>query len=149
MQDAYQHASARICVGHLIGTVTRWRAGVAKRLHGTALVRLLHCSSMATTITVGKARLATITLISGGVPDTTTALTTSTGNPTTLRCTVNPSNPREVAVVGLAPSAGVNAIVSAPGFGAASLFEVQAAPPPADGLTFGAWGPEIDPPAWA
>lgn len=104
---------------------------------------------MATNITVGKARLATVTLISGGIVDTTTVLGTSTGNPTTLRCTVNPSNPREVAVVGLAPSPGVNAFVSAPGFSASSLFQVDAAPPPPDGLSFGAWGAEIDPPTWA
>lgn len=103
---------------------------------------------MATSLTVGKARLSTVSVITGGLPDTTSVLTVDTGNIATLRVRVNPSNPREVGVLGLAQSAGVNAFVTVNGHSKSELFEVAAAPPSADGPTFGAFGPEIDPPAW-
>lgn len=93
--------------------------------------------------------MATITLIVGGSIDTTTTISTTTGNTSALRCTVNPDNPREVAVVALAPSPGVNALFSAAGFDASALFAVNPAPPPPNGLAIGAWGPEIVPPSWA
>src|ERR1043166_1455263 len=104
---------------------------------------------MATSITVGKARLSTVTLVIGGAVDTTSPITVDSGNHDTLRCRVNPDNPREIAVVGLAESSGVNALISARGFSAASLFQVDAASAPPDGLAFGPWSPEIDPPSWA
>jgi hypothetical protein len=103
---------------------------------------------MSTSLTVGKARLSTVSVITGGLPDSTSPLTTGTGNASTLRVRVNPSNPREVGVLALAQSAGVNASVTVNGQTATELFVVSAAPPPADGPTFGAWGPEIDPPSW-
>lgn len=106
---------------------------------------------MSTSLTVGKARLSTITLITGGVVDNVTPLTISTGNAATMRVTVNPSNNREVAIVGLATSPGVNVTVSANGHNAASLIviTVDSSPPPPDGPTFGPWSDEIDPPSWA
>jgi len=103
---------------------------------------------MSTSLTVGKARLCTMTLITAGLVDTTTVLSVSSGNPATLRVTVNPDNPRQIAAVGVAPG-NVNANVTANGHTAQSLFAVSAAAPPADGPTFGDWGDEIDPPTWA
>lgn len=104
---------------------------------------------MSTPITVGKARLSTITLITGGAIDNTTPLTVGSGNVNTLKVFVNPSNNREIAAVGVAPSAGVNANVTANGHTVQSLFVVSAPPPPPDGPSFGTWGDEIDPPSWA
>lgn len=103
---------------------------------------------MSTSLTVGKARLVTVTVITGGVPDTTTPLSVSTGNPATLRVRVNPSDPREVGVLGLAQSAGVNAGVTVNGHLVQETFVISPPPPPPDGPTFGSWGAEIDPPAW-
>ncbi len=103
---------------------------------------------MSTSLTVGKARLVTVSVITSGVVDTTSTLTTSVGNAATLRCRVNPGNAREVGVLALDVSAGVNAIVTVGGHSAAELFVNSAPPPPPDGPTLGTWGPEIDPPSW-
>lgn len=112
--------------------------------------------SMSTSLTVGKARLATIVVHNpDGSVNTTATVTTSVGNPSVLRCTVNPSNPREIAIVGLAPSSGgVNANVSVDtGEGvktSQSLIIVSAAAVVGmSGVDIGAFGAEIDPPAWA
>lgn len=103
---------------------------------------------MSTSITVGKARLSTVTVITGGAPDLTTPLTPSSGNPGTLRVRVNPDDPRQVGVLGLAPSSGVNAGVTVNSHLIQETFVVSPAPPPSDGPSFGPWGPEVDPPAW-
>lgn len=110
---------------------------------------------MSTTLSVGKARLATITVHNpDGSVNTTAAVTTSTGNPTSLRCTVNPSNPREIAIVGLAPSSGVNANVTVDtGEGSKTsqslIIVVAGSVTGQSGVDIGAFGDEIDPPSWA
>ncbi len=106
---------------------------------------------MATTVTVGKARLFTFSVITGGVLDTTSIPTVGSGNAANMRATLNPSNPREFAVVGLNPTSGVNANVTSFGHLAQTLIQVLAAPPPPDGPTIDVpgVGPEIDPPSWA
>lgn len=111
---------------------------------------------MSTSLTVGKARLATVTVTNpDGSPNATAPLTTLTGNAGTLRVSVNPSNPREIAIVGLAPSGGVNATVQAnTGAGtktATELVVIAAAPsgPDLSSVSLGAFGPEVTPPEWA
>ncbi len=110
---------------------------------------------MSTTLSVGKARLATIVVHNpDGSVNSTAAVSTSTGNPTTLRCTVNPSNPREIAIVGLSPSGGVNANVSVDtGEGTKTTQTLIVVVPGTvtglSGVDIGAFGDEITPPAWA
>jgi len=109
---------------------------------------------MSTPLTVGKARLSTITVLNpDGSVNATAPITTSAGNPSALRVTVNPSNPREVAIVGLAPSAGVNANVTTnTGTGnktAQTLIVVNAPTTDQSGPSWGPFSDEIDPPAWA
>jgi hypothetical protein len=110
-----------------------------------------------TPLTVGRARLATLVLHNpDGSINTTAAVTATPGNPAIIRVTMNPGNPREVAVVGVGNSFGVavNANASAPvGPGGAirsgsSAFVVGPASDQSD-LQFGDFGPEIDPPSWA
>lgn len=110
---------------------------------------------MATNLTVGKARLATITVHNpDGSVNTTALVSTSVGNPSTLRCSVNPSNPREIAIVGLAVSVGVNANVTVDtGEGSKTtqtlIIVVAGTVTGQSGVDIGAFGDEIDPPAWA
>ena len=88
-----------------------------------------------------------MTAINDGVVDSTTPLTVSTGNLGTLGIMVNPSNPREVFVIGLSESSGVNAIVSIFGKTATSLIEVVSAdvpPVPVTSITFGDFSEEFD-----
>lgn len=99
---------------------------------------------MAIIITVGKARLSAVI-----VADTTTPLGIGTGNHDTLRIFLNPDNNRQVAVVGIAPSSGVNATVQLGTRTIAQLFEVVAEPGPGDDLRFGDWSDEVEPPSWA
>lgn len=112
--------------------------------------------SMATPLTVGKARLFSITLHNpDGSVNTTATPSVSSGNSSTMRATLNPSNPREAAIVGVAESTGVNVTVSAPvgpsggTKSAASLVTVNAAAVDMSDVQLGAFGPEIDPPSWA
>jgi hypothetical protein len=109
---------------------------------------------MPITLTVGRARVTTMSVVKNGTVETTAALSVSEGNPLRVRVRVNPDNAREVAVVGLEATPGINVFVGCPGlFGSmqvATLFEVVDAPPnPADGITFGEWSDEVDPPSWA
>ncbi|HKQ65993.1 MAG TPA: hypothetical protein VJZ73_13345 [Methylomirabilota bacterium] len=111
---------------------------------------------MATPLTVGKARLFSITLHNpDGSVNTAATPSVSSGNSTTMRATLNPSNPREGAIVGVAPSSGVNVIVSAPvgpsggTKSSSSLITVNAATVDMSDVQLGAFGDEIDPPSWA
>jgi hypothetical protein len=106
---------------------------------------------MATQVTVGKARLFSFTVITNGVLDTTSIPAVSSGNGTNMRATLNPTNSRQFAVVGLAPTSGVNANVNSFGHLAQTLISVVAAPPPPDGPTIDVAdvGAEIDVPSWA
>lgn len=111
---------------------------------------------MSTPLTVGKARLATVQVTNpDGSPNATAGIGVSTGNAATLRVTVNPTNPREIAIVGLAQSAGVAGVNIDLGEGirtASELVVISAATVPVTGLSsisIGAFGPEVDPPVWA
>lgn len=111
---------------------------------------------MSTPLTVGKARLAQVTVTNpDGSLNPTASIGVSTGNTSTLRVTVNPSDPREIAIVGLAPSAGVNAGVNinlGEGVKSAAELVVISTAPVVTGLSsisIGAFGPEITPPSWA
>jgi len=67
-------------------------------------------------ILVGQAVLGTVVLVGPtGAVDEVSVLTVDTGNPDTLKVRVNPNDPRQVGVLGLASSAGVNAHIGAPG----------------------------------
>lgn len=116
----------------------------------------MHNGGMSTPLTVGKARLASIIVTNpDGSPNLTASIGVSTGNASTLRVTVNPSDPREIAIVGLAPSAGVNAGVNinlGEGTKTASELVVISAAPAVTGLSSIAltvFGPEVTPPSWA
>lgn len=104
------------------------------------------------TLTVGKFRSSLFVVKNAdGSVNTTASLSVAPGNPSTLRVRVNPANNREVGVLGLGVSAGVNANVSVtlPGgtLTVNSLFVVSAANQEA--LIEGTWSdPETDPPAW-
>lgn len=111
---------------------------------------------MATSLTVGKARLFSITLHNpDGSVNTAAAAAVQSGNSTTMRATVNPTNPREGAIVGVAVSSGVNVIVSAPvgpsggNKQTSSLITVVAGATDQSDVQLGAFGEEIDPPSWA
>lgn len=111
---------------------------------------------MSTPLTVGKARLFNPTALNpDGTVNSTANITTGTGNGTTLKVIMNPSNNREGAIVGLAPSAGVNAFLhvdTGEGDKQTSELIVISAAPPVTGLSavsFGTFGPEITPPSWA
>jgi hypothetical protein len=102
---------------------------------------------MSTQIHVGKYRKVSMTVINEDVVDNTTPLTVSTGNVGTLGIMVNPANPREVFVIGISDSPGVNAIVSVFGKTASALIEVvhaDAPPQPITSITFGAFSEEFD-----
>lgn len=90
---------------------------------------------------------------SDGSSNTSLALSASPGNPATLRVRVNPSNNREVGVVALDASSGVNAIVEAALPGGTKqhlqLFVNTAAAVNQEALTPGAWSaPSGTVPAW-
>lgn len=74
-----------------------------------------------------------------GSPDTSAVATAGAGNPANLRVRINPSNPREVGVLALSQTTGINAIVTANGHSSSTLFVV---PPPPDlsGVTIGTIG---------
>lgn len=107
---------------------------------------------MPQTISVGKFRSCLFTVRNAdGSVNTTATLSATPGNATKLRVRVNPANNREVGVVGLEASAGINANVSVtlPGgtFTANVLFTVTALNQ--EGLEEGTWSdPEANPPAW-
>jgi hypothetical protein len=106
---------------------------------------------MSTQINIGKARLFSFLVKNAdGSVNTTAVATPGTGNPVTLRVTVNPSNPREFAAVALAQSAGVNANITALGHTAQALIVIPALPDQtAVVIDEAGVGPEIDPPSWA
>lgn len=90
-----------------------------------------------------------------GSSNTSLSLNAQSGNGATLRVRVNPSNNREVGVLALDVSSGVNAIVSValPGGSrqVSTTFENVAAPPPPtnqEAFTAGGWSAPSDPPAW-
>lgn len=104
-----------------------------------------------TTVSVGKARLFSVAVSAGGVPDTTTAATVGASNGAILRVTMNPSNNRQFAVVGLAVGS-TNANLTCGGITAhAFVAVVAAAAPTPDSVVIdeAGVGPEIDPPPWA
>lgn len=104
---------------------------------------------MSIPITRGKARLTTITATNDDGSVNTQTLTPAAPSPS-VRATINPSNPREIAVVGVSVnSSGANVSVQgANGTMASQVFTV-AAPTGLASTSFGTWGDEIDPPAWA
>ena len=109
---------------------------------------------MAISLTVGNFRSSSISVTNAdGSANNSAVLSVSAGNPATLRVRVNPSNPREVGVLGLDVSSGVNANVSVSLPGGTktvqTLFTVNAAPNNQEALGVGAFSdPETDPPAW-
>lgn len=113
---------------------------------------------MPTSLTVGKARIFSIVLHNqDGSVNATAAPIVASGNSTTMKATLNPSNPREAAVVGVSSTfgAGVNVNVSAPvGPGGATrtgsaTLVINASPTDLSDVQLGDFGPEIDPPSWA
>lgn len=98
-----------------------------------------------TTVHVGKARLFNFSITAAGNPDTTTPATIDVSLQGIIRATMNPSNPRQFAVVGLAPGT-TNAN---PHCGAVTLHatvNVPALPPPDGGTVDEAGvGDEVDP----
>lgn len=110
---------------------------------------------MSTPVHVGKALLFPITLHNpDGSVNTTATPTVSSGNSATMVARLNPGNPREGGVRGVAAGSPVNVIVSAPvGPGDTnrqdtSLIDVQPAEVDLSDADIGAFGAEIDPPAW-
>jgi hypothetical protein len=108
---------------------------------------------MAITLTVGKFRSSLFAVTNAdGSTNLDATLSVSPGNPATLRVRVNPSNNREVGVMALDVSAGVNANVSVALPGGTktvqTLFENSGAPANQESLTAGAWSEESAPPAW-
>lgn len=108
---------------------------------------------MSQTLTVGKARLCTVIVHNpDGTVNTTAPLTPSVPfGSTAIRMTVNPSDPRQVAVVGVAPNTGIGGdlavnVGTVKHFG--ETFIVAAAAVDQSSIT-GTFGPEIDPPSWA
>lgn len=102
---------------------------------------------MSTNITLGKARLFTFAASAAGVTDTTTPATVDPSNPAVIRVTMNPSNPRQFAVVALSVGT-TNANVHVGSITAHALVNVvAAAAPPVDTVTIDELGvgPEIDP----
>ena len=110
---------------------------------------------MSTPLTAGKARLFNpVVLNPDGTVNLTATITASSGNETTLRVVMNPSNNREGAIVGVAQSAGVNANLNVnTGDGNKTAQELVVISASASGglsaVSFGAFGPEISPPPWA
>jgi len=103
---------------------------------------------MSTTIHVGKARLFNFTITAGGNPDTTTPATADASAAGIIRVTVNPSNPRQFAVVGLGVGTTNANIHCGPITLHALINVVAAAPPPApDGgsIDEAGVGDEVDP----
>jgi hypothetical protein len=109
---------------------------------------------MAISLSVNKARLSTFAVNDpGGAPNITAALNAQSGNGTVMRCRVNPSNNREVGVLGLQDNGGatVNATVSvtlSDGTHSASTGFTVAPNNQPGSITAGDWGDEITPPAW-
>lgn len=105
---------------------------------------------MSISITAGRARIATITMKNDdGSLNTTSNPTVSAPSPT-VRATLNPSNNREVAVVGVSTNAsGANVSIGGlNGTHADQVFTV-AAPTGLASTSLGSWSEEGDPPAWA
>lgn len=104
---------------------------------------------MPTTITVGKARLFSVSTLALGNLDLAAPVTVGASNGAVIRATMNPTNNRQFAVVALAPGQ-TNANVTCNGITAHALVTVPA-PPPVDTVTIdeAGVGPEIDPPSWA
>lgn len=109
---------------------------------------------MAISLSVNMARLSTFAVTNpGGAPNNTAPLTAQSGNGTVMKCRVNPSNPREVGVMGLQDNGGsvVNANVSvtlSDGTHSSSTgFTVVPNGQPGS-IAAGDWSDEIAPPAW-
>lgn len=104
---------------------------------------------MSIPVTVGKCRLATITALNDDGSPNTATLSASVPSPT-VRATINPSDNRSIAVVGVSPNAsGANVSVpGAAGTQASQVFTVVA-PTGLASTSFGAWSAEVDPPPWA
>lgn len=104
---------------------------------------------MAITLTVGKARLATLTLKNDdGSINTALTPQVNPGN-ASIRATLNPSDNRQIAVVGVAPSSGANLTVTGVNNANAQQLFTPVAPTGLASTSFGVWGDEIDPPSWA
>jgi hypothetical protein len=98
---------------------------------------------------VGKALLFSFIVRSNGteIADTATA---SSGNDQALRVTMNPSDNRQFAAVGIAQSPGVNANITVAGSLSQTLIEVVAVGQPPEGVTIAlTFLGEIDVPSWA
>ncbi len=103
---------------------------------------------MSISITQGKALLFPLVVpLSNGGFDTTTALTSlGTNQATNLKVLMNPSNPREVGVLALAPTSGAEVTAIIGGFTATVTVSVPS--PTINGASFGTPGAEISPPSW-
>jgi hypothetical protein len=105
-------------------------------------------------LTVGQFTSSPATVINAdGSTNTEISLSVGSGNPLTLRVRLNPNDNREVGVLALAQSAGVNAVASAalPGGTktAQQLFTVDPAPANQEAVTLGTWSaPSTTVPAW-
>lgn len=98
---------------------------------------------------VGKALLFSFVVSNNGVVISDVA-TSGSGNDQTLRVTMNPTDNRQFAAVGVAPSPGVNANIEVAGTTFQTLIDVVPAEQPPAGLTIVlTFLGEIDPPSWA
>lgn len=103
---------------------------------------------MSIPITRGKARLATISALNDDGSVNTDTLTPAAPSPT-IKAAINPSNPREIGVLGVSTnSSGANvSVTGAAGTSASQVFTVTA-PTGLASTSFGPWSDEVDPPAW-
>lgn len=103
---------------------------------------------MPTIIPVGKAHILTIAAnMSDGSQDTALPMTAATNQPSKLKVKINPSNPREVGVLALAPTSGatVTSTVNSDKFVQVTF---QVPTPTLTSVTVTSDGGEVDPPQW-
>jgi L-serine deaminase len=105
---------------------------------------------MSISITVGKARIATITMKNDDGSTNTASNPTVSAPSSTVRATLSPSNNREVAVVGVSlNSSGANVSIGGLNGSHADQVFTVAAPTGLASTSLGGWSDEVDPPAWA
>jgi hypothetical protein len=106
---------------------------------------------MTTSIPLGQAAVFDFSITAGGSPDTTTPASVSPSLPGIFRCTMNPSNNRQFAVVPLVASGSTNANVACGPITLHAFCSAASAPPPTpDGGSINEAGVTIGPiPSWA
>lgn len=101
-------------------------------------------SAMTTSLQVGDFTYTIAEVLNADRSPNASPLTVSPGSDTRLRVRVNPSNPRQVGVLALAPGSVNVAVQVSVGFNTYNkdeLFTIELSAPSQEGLTLGEWAP--------